>query len=308
MSKLERTKERLRRCTWEAGILLLVLCVAPAHSRGQAAVEAGAAASSSAGVSTAVTKVAPVSLPHPATESSSPYIEAREGPPPDETNRRNLERRAGKDAAKLLLKSVPSEALIHIDGMVVGRTPLLLIVPPGKYKVEMRGQREETGERVIGLSPNETQEIALTLASRYPASISVHARPASSSAGVSTAVRKVAPVSLAHPATESNSPYIAAREGRPEDETNRRNLEQRAGKDAAKLLLKSVPSEALIHIDGMVVGRTPLVLTVPPGKYKVEMRGQREETGERLIGLLPNETQELTLSLASRYPASISVR
>jgi hypothetical protein len=55
----------------------------------------------------------------------------------------------------------------------VGRTPLLLIVPPGKYKVEMRGKREEVGERLVGLLPNETQDLALTLASRYPARISV---------------------------------------------------------------------------------------------------------------------------------------
>ena len=90
--------------------------------------------------------------------------------------------------------------------------------------------------------------------------------------------------------------------------TNRKALEQRAGKDAAKLMLRSVPSEALIYIDGKSVGRTPLLLIVPPGKYKVEMRGQREGFGERLIGLLPNETQELALTLVLRYPAKISVQ
>ena len=306
--KLEPPRKRLRRRAWEAGTLLLVLCVAPAHSRGQAAVEAGMATSSSAGVTTAVTKVLPVSLPHPATESNSPYVAPREGPPVDETNRRALEQRAGKDAAKLLLQSVPSEALIHIDGMFVGRTPLLLIVPPGKYKVEMRGQREEFGERLIDLLPNETQQLALTLTLRYLASTSVHAGPASPAAGFITAVTRVSPVSLPQPATESNSPYVAAREGPPLGETNRRAFEQRSGKDAAKLHLQSVPSEALIYIDGIVVGRTPLLLTVPPGKYKVEMRGQREEFGERLIGLLPNETQEIALTLALRYPARISMQ
>jgi PEGA domain len=173
MSKLESPRNGLRRCTWEAGGLLLFLLVAPARSRGQAAVEAAGAASSSAGATTAVTKALPASLPHPATESQSPYIPAREGPPLDETNRRALEQRAGKDAAKLLLQSLPSEALIFIDGALVGRTPLLLIVPPGKYKVEMRGQREEFGERLVGLLPNETQQLALTLALRYPTSISV---------------------------------------------------------------------------------------------------------------------------------------
>jgi hypothetical protein len=226
----------------------------------------------------------------------------------DETNRRALEQRAGKDAAKLLLQSVPSEALIFIDGALVGRTPMLLIVPPGNYKVEMRGQREEFGERLVDVSPNETQQFVLTLASRYPASIMAHTGRASSSAKVTTAGAQAVPASLPDPATQTQSPYVPAREGPPLDETNRKALEQRAGKDAAKLLLQSVPSEALIFIDGELVGRTPLLLTVPPGMYKVEMRGQREEFGERLVGVLPNETQQLALTLTMRYPTSVSVR
>ena len=173
MGKLESPVKTLKWCTWEAGALLLVLSIAPTCSRGQAGVETAGADSASAGATTAATKVLPVPLPHPETDSKFPYITAREGPPPDETNRRALEQRAGKDAAKLLLQSVPNDAMIHIDGMFVGRTPLLLIVPPGKYKVEMRGKREEFGERLIDLSPNETQQLALTLVLRYPARISL---------------------------------------------------------------------------------------------------------------------------------------
>jgi hypothetical protein len=90
--------------------------------------------------------------------------------------------------------------------------------------------------------------------------------------------------------------------------TNRKALEQRAGKDAAKLLLQSVPSGAMAYMDGTFVGRTPLELIVPPGKYKVEMRGKLEEFGESLVGLLPNETQKLTLELALHYPAKILAR
>lgn len=166
MGKLESARKALKWCTWGAGALLLLMCVAPARSRGQAA-------NKTAGVPTATPNVPPVSLPQPGGESKSPHIPAREGPPRGETNRRALEQRAGNDAAKLLLQSVPSDAEINIDGMFVGRTPLLLIAPPGTYKVEMRGQRAEYGERLVGLLPNETQQLVLTLALRYPAKISI---------------------------------------------------------------------------------------------------------------------------------------
>ena len=474
-----------RRSIWLAGALVLILCASPARSLGQAAVEYGGAASHSAMAATAASKAALPSLPAPPPTSGSPSLAIPTGPPLDETNRKALEQRAGKDAGKLLLQSVPSQAQIEIDGNLVGRTPLLLIIPPGKYKVEMRGTRDETGERLVELLPNQTQQIAVTLTVQYPASttahptapsafvagtapggeslyggvqqpavesnsislatpeglssrrdaktrshagiplpvqhISVRPRAASSSvAGTSAGVESsypraatpvlppsadaqklaataesrypsnisahpappsssnlapvagsqisLAPVNRsaeentssspalaepppsaeaqklalaleaqypsnvsAHPAAaasflqgttegvqpssapaqhaqaDANTTLHAATED-PSGEANRKVLEQRAGRDAAKLLLQSVPSEALAYIDGRFVGRTPVELTVAPGKYKVEMNGEHEEVGERLVGVLPNEQQQVEITLASHYPASITIQ
>jgi hypothetical protein len=271
--------------------MLLVLFVLPGRSRGQAAAETAGADSSSAGAVSALSKKLPTSLPHPEVESNSTSIPARQGLPQDEANRRILEQQAGKDAARVLLQSIPSEAVIYIDGIFVGRTPLLLIVPPGKYKVEMRGPRQEFGERLIDLSPNETQQVAVTLALRYPSSISALPGSPAPRAGA-----------------EGNTASLAVREGPAVDEINRKALEQRAGADAANLTLQSVPSGARTYLDGVFVGRTPLLLVVPPGKYKVEMRGQHGVFGGRLVGLLPNETQQLAITLESRYPARVSAR
>jgi hypothetical protein len=204
---------------------------------------------------------------------------------------------------------VPSDSAIYINGMLVGRTPLLLIVPPEKYKVEMRGNREEFGECGIELSPNEVQRLTLTLALRYPASITVQTGRAAPVSRVTVTGAQAFPASsLPRPGEESKSSSLAVREDPSPDETNRKALEQRAGKDAAKLLLQSVPSGAMAYMDGTFVGRTPLELIVAPGKYKVEMRGKLEEFGESLVGLLPNETQKLTLELALHYPAKILAR
>jgi hypothetical protein len=309
MRKLESSITTLRRGTWQAGATLFLVIIASAISRGQAGVEAAGVDSSSAAATTAASKALPTSLPRPVTDSKSPYIPSQPGIPLEVTNRRLLEQRAGKDAAKALLQSAPSNAMIYIDGMFVGHSPLLLIVAPGKYKVEMRGQREEFGERLIDLSPNETQQLTLTLALRYPSNIMLQGHRASPPAGGITGENKVyADPSLPHPAAESNFARPVARAGSSADEMNRKALEQQAGPDAAKLNLQSVPSEALTYLDGTFVGRTPLSLIVPPGKYKVEMRGPGEEFAERFVGLLPNESQNLALTLAGRYPARVSTR
>jgi hypothetical protein len=307
MVKLQ-SRENLRRCACRLGAVALISCVAASGSRGQAAVESARVPSNSTGIAPKVIQPLPSSVQGTPAESNSAYPQLRVGPPVEETNRKALEAGAGKDAAKLLLRSVPSQATIYIDGMIVGRTPLLLIIPPGKHKVEMRGESAEFGERVIDLLPNETQQLALTLTLRYPASISVHPGPNSSSATNAVAVTGALLVPASSTAEETRTSDPALRQDASLGEANRKALEQQAGKDAAKLLLRSVPGEAMIYVDAMFVGRAPQVLSLPPGKHKVEMRGQHEEFGERLVGLLPNETQQLTLTLSVRYPASILVR
>jgi hypothetical protein len=228
-------------------------------------------------------------------------------PRQDEENRGALELRAGKDAAKVLLQSTPGEARTYVDGAIVGRTPLLLILPPGKYKVEMRGQHEELGERLIELPPNETQRIALTLVPRFPAEFSLQSGIASSAVENASAGAMPIPPSFSISATAENPGNFAESDGASLGKTNRKALEQKAGNDAARLVLNSIPSDAFTYIDGMFIGRTPIALIISPGRYKVEMRGPRQEYGERTVGVLPSESQEVVFPLAVRYPASISL-
>jgi hypothetical protein len=91
-----------------------------------------------------------------------------------EANRAALEDKAGPGAARLLLRSTPSQAQVWIDGKAVGKTPLLLIVAPGKYKIELRGAKQEHAERECALLPRETQEIVMNLQKVYPSRIVAH--------------------------------------------------------------------------------------------------------------------------------------
>jgi len=110
--------------------------------------------------------------------------------------------------------------------------------------------------------------------------------------------------------TADKQPQAAtAAESNPAD-ANRRVLEQLAGKDAAKLTLKSAPAKAMVRIDGKPVGLTPLLISLAPGVYKIEMEGPRMEFGKQQLNLSPNETREieLPLSAAPRYPSHIELQ
>jgi hypothetical protein len=114
------------------------------------------------------------------------------------------------------------------------------------------------------------------------------------------------------PATAAQDPakprHLEAPREASSDLVNRQALEQHAGKNACKLLLRSTPSTARVFLDGAFVGNSPLELVVAPGKYQIEMRGQRLDSARRQVDLLPRETREVALSLTARYPTHVTAQ
>jgi hypothetical protein len=152
-------------------LYLLLVCFSV---KAQSLAKSGMMTSNSA-IRSQSAKPASVVTPSPAKQQiPSPHLAARSGPPSEDVNRQSFEDKAGQNGGKLLLRSTPNGAEIFIDDLPVGRTPLLMIITPGKYKIDMRGPRQESGHSTIGVAPNETQTVVLNLNPRYPTSITIH--------------------------------------------------------------------------------------------------------------------------------------
>jgi PEGA domain len=153
--------------SWKSGSVLLLISLVPCAAHAQATTGSAGTSTSTGGTYTVMGGTTS-SQARPQTQSKSPHLLDPGGPSAEEINRKALAQRAGSDGGKLLLRSTPSGAQVFLDGAFVGHTPLLVIVPPGKYEIQMNGPREEFGERTVGLAAKETQEILLTLPARYP--------------------------------------------------------------------------------------------------------------------------------------------
>jgi len=143
-------------------------------ARGQAAAEYGGAASVSASTAAAEKSIMIPAPSKPVVPKRSQHLVIPTGPPPEVVNRNALEQSAGRDASKLLLRSTPSAAQVWVDGAFVGNTPMLLIVAPGKYQVEVRGQRLESAKQTVALLPRETRELVFKMAILYPTNVSIN--------------------------------------------------------------------------------------------------------------------------------------
>jgi len=153
--------------------LFLFICLWPQRAAGQDLAEAGALTSRSAASASSIKAPEVPSVKAPEDSSKSPHLLVAPVQHPEVANRQALEQKAGKNPAKLLLRSTPSGAQVFVNGMFVGNTPLLLVVAPGKYEVELRGSRLEHARNSVDLLPNETRTVSLSLSARYPTRVAV---------------------------------------------------------------------------------------------------------------------------------------
>ena len=166
---------------WKDVMLLGVLVVSVQTVRAQTAADSTATASSkmfaSAAKATTFTLSSPakknVLPPSSAKQISSPHLLVRDGPPLNMVNRKEFENNAGDKSGKLFQRSVPSGADIFVNDLLVGRTPLLMVIAPGPYKIEMRGARDDSGNANVGVIPKETRTVEIDLKQRYPSNISL---------------------------------------------------------------------------------------------------------------------------------------
>jgi hypothetical protein len=162
-------------CLWVRQILRLSLLFSMGCGvvSAQSTVEAAGATSVAAATASSAKPPAWPSVTLPDNKGKSSHLAASSGPPSDTANRQALEQRAGQNPSKLLIRSVPTAAQVWIDGNYVGNSPMMLVLAPGKYRLELRGQRMEYASQIVDLLPKETREVALKLAVRYPTRASV---------------------------------------------------------------------------------------------------------------------------------------
>ena len=171
MGIFRHTRTNVCRCGVRSMLFTAALALAALGSKAQAVAET---AGTTATAGTVASSAKHLGVPSASNAKDGvPHLPATSGPPPEVVNRQLLEQKAGTDAAKLMLRTVPTGAQIWIDGMFVGNAPMLLIVPPGKYKIEARGQRSEHMQSTVDLLPHEIRKMVLTLTARYPMRVSV---------------------------------------------------------------------------------------------------------------------------------------
>ncbi|MER3451053.1 MAG: S-layer protein [Thermus sp.] len=207
--------------------------------------------------------------------------------------------------ASLEVDSSPRGAGVLVDGRAVGSTPVVLEVSPGRHEVEVRLSGYQSFKATVNPRPGERVRLFAQLVPEARTGfLYVNSTPQGAEVYVSGQLKGRTPISLSLPEGSypvelrlaDYEPYRATLQVERGRETRlevRLNPLPRTG----TLRLDSRPQGAEVYVDGTLVGRTPLSLTLPEGRHEVRvvLAGHNEYRAQ--VEVRRNETTQLFVQL-----------
>jgi hypothetical protein len=211
------------------------------------------------------------------------------------------------------IKSEPSDAIVFLDEMNFGNTPIILTdLKPGEHKLEIKVDGYEGWSEVVDIIPDK--EVALTaILQIQPGSVSIISKP--SEALVFLDDREVGNTPVTITELSPGTYMLEVKTEGYESWSNR--VEVIPGKEIAltaklqtktgSVNIKSEPSDAIVFLDEMNFGKTPIIITdLRPGKHKLEIKVEGYEDWAENIDIIPENEVALTAELNMK-PGTVNI-
>lgn len=204
----------------------------------------------------------------------------------------------------LAVTSSPSGAEVYVEGTLRGRTPLSLSLPEGRYAVELRAPGYEPYQATVQVRRGETTRLDVRL---NPVSrtgiLLLESSPTGAEAYVNGTLRGRTPlrlvleegtyqVELKAPGYEPYRATVRVERGR-ETRVSATLRPIRTG----ELYLEARPEGAEVYIDGRLMGRAPLRMTLEAGLHEVRVLAPGYGEYRAQVEVRPAETLRLYVEL-----------
>ncbi|GAA6741896.1 PEGA domain-containing protein [Thermus oshimai] len=204
----------------------------------------------------------------------------------------------------LLLRSTPSGAEVYLDGSLRGRTPLDLTLPEGRYSVELRLSGYEPYRATVQVRAGETARLEARLTPEpRTGTLLLESTPSGAEVYLEGRLQGRTPLRLTLPEgtyrvelrSPGYEPYTA--QVRVERGRETRLSAQLRPLQTGTLELDSRPQGAEVYLDGRLVGRTPLRLSLRAGSYELLLQAPGYAAYQARLEVRPGETLRLSADL-----------
>ena len=202
------------------------------------------------------------------------------------------------------INSEPSNAVIFIDGREAGTTPLIITDPDqGKHLVEVKMDGYEDWRESVDIEHSKETDLNAVLQLKA-GSLSIKSKPSIAVVLIDGKEAGTTPLIITEPSPGTHNVEVKM----SGFEIWSKSVKIETGKEstltavlqlkASPVTINSVPSDAMILINGKEIGKTPVNITDPdPGTYLVEVRMDGYEAWNERVDIEPGKELTITADL-----------
>ncbi len=210
-------------------------------------------------------------------------------------------------AGPVAINSIPSDAMILIDGKEIGKTPVNITDPsPGTYLVEVRLDGYKTWNKSVDIEPGK--EITITADLKMKAgTVSINSEPSNAMVFIDGKKAGSTPETIAdltpgiHLVEVKQDGYETWSESVEVKDDKEYTLKAILLEITGSINISSNPSNAIIRIDNMETGNTPSIITnLSTGKHLLEVEMNGYELWSDSINTEPGKEITITAELQTK--------
>lgn len=213
----------------------------------------------------------------------------------------------------LVVRTEPPGAMVSVLQLKKGKAPLTTKAKGGTYKVKVRLPGFLPAERSVTVEPGETSELVIPL-ERVPGTLSVTTKPSGATISVNGKEIGVDPVTVEVPSGQCRivaklDKYWSGEKTVTVKPRRKTSVVLSLEESKGILMVKTNPPGAMVSIDGLEAGESPLTTEVRIGKLQVKATLEGYNEIEKTVEVPDGEQIEVAFNLEKEKsaPGTLSV-
>jgi formylglycine-generating enzyme required for sulfatase activity len=201
------------------------------------------------------------------------------------------------------LASTPSGAELFVDDVSVGSTPINAEILEGKHRLRLKLAGHKAWQQSIKVKAEANYELPSVNLIKADGLVMVRSKPSDASVTVNGSYRGRTPIELALPPGQQvkvtlfkdgyapKHRQITARSG------EEKQLAINLAPDLGEIVIRATPADALLYVDGRLMGRADQSLTLPARNHKIRISKKGYADHVQTVLPRPELAQQLPIKL-----------
>lgn len=211
--------------------------------------------------------------------------------------------------ADINLETVPSNADIYVDNQLIGQTPLRAQIIQGERRVNLKISGYQAWDQVLDIRAGEVLELPPIKLKKVDGLVLIQSSPKGASVTIDGSYKGLTPLELALQPSQNyhlslfKDGFKTKEQSLSIESGQEQKLKLRLQPDLGEIHITAAPSDALLYIDGRLLGRASRSIKLPARQHQI--RVQKEGYVDYVSAVIPrsNIAQSININLKTHEQA-----